>query len=550
MKTWIKRNKILFIFNSAILLSLGIAWILYTLFGHQLMETIYKSEPIGMLNKMIMTGRASIPLEDYYNRADRIMSTGSSVVIILCILTVAIKALLEPLHKKDSSTFANGSLRPILIASSRRKWMDAVILLVLAVGAGFGSLQGARHLDHVISVHDTWEWFEADIPRVYGNMTNRASNHKRTKVHPLFSLMSFPPVYVLRKVVGIQPATAVKIVFALVASLWVSALYILLRLVGCLRSDAVLFCVLGAVSAASMFWFVIPETYPFGSLSILVGLIVVGLAKYRSLPAWLYISSSALTLSITLTNWMVGILATFANYPWKRSLQLTVNAFCIVVLLWGVQKFIFPSAQFFIGDREEAMYILLPESGGPLYVLMSFLFHTMVMPAIKVVNRPDSPDLLMTTQLSLPGSGSIWGTIAVALWASLISLGLWALFAVKEHRQLRVVLGATLLGQLALHVLYGPETFLYALDFGPLLVVLAAFGALTRARLLALVLAGTLVISAGINNGLQFSKAIELLDSHINPVRRQALSEMRRGPSDSWLRDIGPEALASLAAAQ
>src|SRR5437870_5465855 len=105
MKTWIKRNKILFIFNSAILLSLGIAWILYALFGHQLMESIYKSESIGMLNKMIMTGRASIPLEDYYNRADRIMSTGSSVVIILCILTVSIKALLEPLHEKDSSTF-------------------------------------------------------------------------------------------------------------------------------------------------------------------------------------------------------------------------------------------------------------------------------------------------------------------------------------------------------------------------------------------------------------------------------------------------------------
>jgi hypothetical protein len=261
-----------------------------------------------------------------------------------------------------------------------------------------------------------------------------------------------------------------------------------------------------------MFWFVVPESYSFGSLSILAALIVVVLKKYGSSPVWLYVGSSALTLSITVTNWMVGIFATFANYHWKRALQVTVNAFCIVVLLWGLQKFFFRSAVFFIGDREEARYVFTPESGGIPHVAASFLFHTMVMPNIDTVHKRHRPWVpVMTTQLSLPGSGSMWGTIAVVLWAGLVALGMWALVTLKEHRELRIVVGAALLGQLGLHAMYGPETFLYALHFVPLLVVLTALSAHTRARPLALTLAVALVICAGINNTVQFGKATELV---------------------------------------
>ena len=39
--------------------------------------------------------------------------------------------------------------------------------------------------------------------------------------------------------------------------------------------------------------------------------------------------------------------------------------------------------------------------------------------------------------------------------------------------------------------------------------MLAAFSTLTRARVLALVLAGAVVLSAGVNNGLQFGKFTE-----------------------------------------
>jgi hypothetical protein len=507
-------------------LSWAMTWILYSLFGHQLIEVINRSESLKFLHRIVERGTI-----------ERFMFAGSFVTIIVCALTVCLKALcvshvatshgmVSPLSSNSiSGKFATSSRKWGLVESRRRKRMDAAIAGILVIGAAFGSLSGASCLTPILSVPRTSNtWFEADIPRVYANMTDRESDHYMTRAHPLFSLISYPLVYSLRKMPGINSVMAATAIIALNASLWIGALFILMRLGGCRRFDAVLFTLMGAVSAAAVFWFAVPETYSFGSVSILVGLAVVGLAKYRSLPASLYITTSALTLSVTVTNWMIGILATLANNPWKRALKINLYAFCIVVLLWGLQKLIFPSAGFFIGYRHHAINIATVESGGMLYVAASFLLHTMVMPDIKVIQKFDQPGVpMMRVQRSLPGSGSRWGAIAVVLWAGLVILGVWALFTVKEHRQLRIVLGAALLAQLALHVLYGEETFLYALHFSSLLVPLAAFSTQTRARPLALSLAAAVVVCAGINNGLQFSRAIGVLRSEFRTADQASI---------------------------
>ena len=425
-------------------------------------------------------------------------------------------------------------------------WQDILFVSVLAAIAGFASYQGEQLINKAIFDKQAGDvWLGADIARVFENMTQRKSDHHRIKVHPLFSLITFPAVHLLRTVLDLEPITAVRIIIAAVACLWISALFILLRVIGCRRFDATLFSVLAATSAAAMFWFVVPETYSFGSLSLLLGLCFVAIAQHRHLSHLWYTVISALTLSITTTNWMVGILATIVNHPRKRSLQITVNAFCLVVLLWSVQKFVFPSAVFFLGDREEQQYMLRPGTGGPLAVVKSFISHTMVMPSIKFVDilkQPNSP--MMSIQASLPGSASLWGNVAVMLWISLLGLGLWGLFSVKNHLKLRIVLGLTLLGQLTIHMIYGEETFLYSLHFAPLLVVLAALSTLTSARPVALVLAGTLVLSAGVNNTLQLSKAIDFLQSHV-PPRYQVLDQMQMRPDEPWPRGKGHVILAA-----
>ncbi len=399
--------------------------------------------------------------------------------------------------------------------SLRQHRVDIAIVVALMLMAGFLSYQGAQAIDPVILDEKTIvvKWFTADTMRVFTNMTDRWSDHNRLKVHPLFSLLAFPPVYFLNAILGIQLLAAVKIVIATVASLWLGTLFFLLRLIGCPRFDATLFSLLGASSAAAVFWFVVPETYPFGSLTIVLALAFVALGEYVKLPVFGYVLVSALTLSFTITNWMAGILATIVNYSWKQALQISANAFCLVTLLWGLQKWFFPSAEFFIGDREEQKYILLDESGGLLQVVKSFIAHTMVMPTFNVIERSNNWHGILT-QNSSAGSASLWGAIAVGLWTALLGLGIWGLFSVKQHLKLRLVLGFTLLGQLGLHTVYGDETFLYSLHFVPLLVVLAALSTLTRARWIALVLASILLLSAGANNYLQFNKAAAFLKTY------------------------------------
>ena len=437
------------------------------------------------------------------------------------------------------SVFNLSGWRFFISEQIRKHWRDILIIFLLAFVGGLASYLGSRLIDPVIfDIQQTDNvWFEADISRVFANMTDLESDHYRTKVHPLFSLIAFPPVYGLEKVFGIDSLMAVSIVIAAVASLWISALFIILRLIGCRRFDATLFTLLGATSAAAVFWFIVPETYSFGSLSMLLALGFVVLTQERQFSSLWFVAVSALTLSMTLTNWMVGILVTIVNHHWKQSLQITVNAFCLVTLLWGLQKYIFHSAVFFIGDLEEKAYTdVIKTFGSYLEVVKSFVSHTMIMPALEVIdkfNRPDWP--IMLTQSSSPGSGSFWGAVSVGLWTALLGLGLWALFAIKPHPKLRLVLGLTLLGQLLLHLVYGDETFLYSLHFVPLLVVLAALITLTRARPLGLILAGGLVISAGINNGLQLNHVTEFFLNHGTP-RHLVQAQMRVRPSDPWPR--------------
>ncbi|BAT53146.1 hypothetical protein NOS3756_21050 [Nostoc sp. NIES-3756] len=417
--------------------------------------------------------------------------------------------------------------------------LDILIVLVLAVLAGIFVYQGSQFVNPEIAKSYTINvWFGADCPRVFDDMVHPGANHYRTKVHPLFVILTLPLVFILQRGLDISEITSVTLVIATVASLWLGTFFIILRLIGCRRFDAILFSILAMTSAASVFWFVVPETYAFGSFSILIGLCLVALTLHYSISDVWYVLVSAATFSITVTNWMVGILATLISHRWQRALQITVNAFCLVVVVWAVQKIIFPSVEFFLGDREEKQYVNMPGSGGPLTSIKSFIFHSMVMPSFNILPNSLHPNWpLMSVQHSSPGSASIWGHIAVGLWAALLGLGIWALFTIKKHQKFRIVLGLTLLGQLGLHTVYGDETFLFSLHFAPLLVILVAFSTLTRARSLALVLTGMLVITGSVNNSWQFSKVTKFFASSI--PRQQVLQEMRLHPDEPWPRGVG-----------
>lgn len=342
-------------------------------------------------------------------------------------------------------------------------------------------------------------------------------DHYRTDLHPLFVILSMPIVYALKATLSIDSVTSVRLVTAQIAALWFGLLFVLLRIIGCRSFDATLFSIFAGTSAASIFWFVMPETYQLGSATMLMGLLLAAVAQFRQVSSWWYVLVGVLTLGITVTNWMVGIFATIVNHRWKKTSVILLQTYIIVALLVVVQKLlIFPkfNSKFLIlflgaGKEAEATGLLREDFGGPLASAKSFIFDTIVLPAINVSESQFPIGSRMSVQLSHPGSASIWGSIAVVLWIALFSLGIWALFSLKVNRKFRIVLGLSLLGQFLLELVYGDERFVHAPHFLPFLVIVAALSSLTKARVLALVLAGILTLTAGINNILQFNKAVD-----------------------------------------
>lgn len=398
------------------------------------------------------------------------------------------------------------------------RWSEVILVVVLAGVAGATAYMRASALDPVVysygspkGIRTSDMWFDGDIPKMFTMMTSRSAlQHQTTAAHPLISLFVYAPVFSLRHVVGLTTTQAIRVVWAVVAALWAAALFVLLRLVGCRSFDAALFTLLGVASAASVFWFAVPEAFSIGSLLIIVALCLTTLAAPAGSSLPVYVLLNVLTLSVTVTNWMVGILASFLNLHWRRALIAIAVAFLFVSLLWGIEKIAFPQAEFFVGRSAALNFIYFPTPQRMLQVLTSFVSHTIIMPAIQPLDKAPL-QRVMTVQQSFPGSGSLAGYVAVAAWLVLLPLGLWACISeARRSRLLQLVLLITA-AQLALHLIFGMETFLYSMHFLPLLLIIAASVTLTRFRLPGLALAGIVTISAAINNNLQFVQAVEFL---------------------------------------
>lgn len=429
--------------------------------------------------------------------------------------------------------------------------VDIVIALILAIATAITSFLAAQQIPTPLLTdfyaQDTW--FGSDLPTVFGNITSLKSDFGRNNKHPLFPLLIFPLVFGAGKLLHLDPVTATRLVLALTAAVWMAGLYSLFRVMSCQRLDATLFSLVGGVSAAAVFWFVVPDSFPFASVTILLALVFVALTQYRKFsPGW-YVAVSALTVSITITNWMVGLLATIVNFRWKKALQITFITFCVVNALWLVQRVIFPNSglpfqpKTFIGEKK---FMTGPGADSILSALGSFAYQTMVMPAIRLSESLLRPEWVKPEVNTLaPGSGGFWGMVAAIAWTGLLLLGVWAFFTTKRHPKLRIVLGLTIVGQLLIHSVYGTgETFLYALHFAPLLLAVMAFVSLTRLRLVGLALACLLIVSAGINNRSQFNQFTAALVDYGTP-RQQVQAQMQSRSGDFWSRSAGHIVLAA-----
>jgi len=446
----------------------------------------------------------------------------------------------------DASTrFRFQSIRYVLPKGCKQHRIDTSIIVILAFGFAVVSYLSAQKIPNAM-ITDFYAqdvWFGSDIPTVFGNISSLQSDYGRNNKHPLFPLIVFPLVFGLGKILHLEPIAAARLVPALVGGVWIGSLYVLFRLMRCPRLDATIFSLLGGVSSAAVFWFVVPESFSFGSLSLLLPLVLVALAQSRQVsPVW-YVVVGAFSVSITITNWMAGLLATIVSYRPKKAAQIIFITFAIVNVLWILERLIFTNTGYsfapktFIGEKK---FMSAPESDSILSAISSFFYQTIVMPALEIKDSPIRPDWVkLATNTLAPGSGGVWGTVAAISWTALLIIGIWGFFSTKQQPKLRIVVGLTIIAQLLIHSVYGAgETFIYSLHFAPLLLTVVAFSSLTRLRLVGLVLAGLLVVSAGINNRSQYNQVTAALQTYGTP-QQQVEQQMRLRPGDPWPRSAG-----------
>jgi len=428
-------------------------------------------------------------------------------------------ALARPLSISD---VAMKSLSTIRIALPRlAKLADTATLLGLAVLATVVSAWGLSQFgDAFYRLPNADIYFHADQWRVFDNMTDFASDRYRDSVHPLFSLLAYPITTGIR-LLGLPPLAATKTLVALAAGSSVALFYLALRNLTLPIHAAAIFSALFISSATFLYWFSVVETYVFAALSICAMLVV--LSRAQATPAIVWLLASACTLSVTVTNWLLGLTAAFFRLRFLRFLSVSTAALGLVLALALVQTTIFPTSRLFFAPKEiyeerKWTQISLEKRGkdpwDPADNLQSFLIYGAVSPGHK---RARYYLLDGITNVHLPLSKVFMARgLSISLWLSLLIAGTWGIASNRKLRPVGAALGAFIAGQAALHSVYGEVTFLYAAHFFPALLGVAGCAYFAPARRLWLAVALLLLVVGGIGNIQMFNAAV----ADINAVLR------------------------------
>ena len=319
---------------------------------------------------------------------------------------------------------------------------------------------------------------------------------------------------------GLAPLTAAKAVVALVGGVTTVLFYAALRQLIVSISAAAIFTGVFLSSATYIYWYSVIETYAFAGLSICTMLAVI--FRRKPTPLYIWTLASAFTLAITVTNWTLGLTATFFKLPFRRFVFVSACALLLVIGFALAQKLIFPSSQYFfttsaITDEYKWTQIALEKKGSgvwdPLDNLKSFFVYGAVAPHHQMTTDPKDG----VTNRGLPLATLKPLVPAIALWVLLFAAGIWGIIRNRNLWTTGAALAAFIAGQAALHSFYGEITFLYVADFFPVLLAIAACAYFTPARKLWLAAAVALLVINATGNVRRFNSAVQSVNATLSP---------------------------------
>ena len=367
------------------------------------------------------------------------------------------------------------------------------------------SISGTLTAANIHRIQDLW--FDADTQRVFDNLTDRYSDHYRTSVHPLTSLLLSTPTVILENL-GLPPELAARLILAVGAGLLAATFFYLCNWITGRTIDALVYTLLLMSSARFLCFGTVFELYAWGAFSILAALSSATVGnRYEGVAL---VIGSAVSLSFTVTNWMAGLAVAYLSVPIRRAALYSALAFATVAAFTAVQSNLYPTSGKFLFFLEEQKYTKVDIREKLRATPKAFFLDPVILPGVSKISekgktiltaeRPDGP-----TNLVLAG--------ATLIWICLGSAGALAAWNAQGRlHQMAMLVTGVIAGQLILHLFYGDDGFfLYSLHFAPLLILLASFSSTTKWRIPSLAGVVVLVGLAAWNNVAGITLAIQLI---------------------------------------
>ncbi|MEO3388977.1 hypothetical protein [Mesorhizobium sp. CAU 1741] len=381
---------------------------------------------------------------------------------------------------------------------------DAGLALVAGlVAAGFAVWLFFR-LDFEVLCRNLDVWLDSDPGRVVAALSSRFDQaHHRTNLHPLWSIGVTTPFLALTKLGIMDMKAMVTTYVALSAASFGASIYIVLRLMRVQRIDSFLALGLCLSTSSAWLWFGIPELFLLGGVSFMVPLIWLATPRGQH-DAWSGPLQSAVSLAITITNWVAGLFAALLALGLRRGALTALIAFAMTGFLAMLQYRFFPQSGAFFNVWTES-WVDYGTQGTFLQHVQAFWLTTIAAPMPDMVTVGpgfvfEFGDRLSRLQFVAPSTSPI-ALATICAWGILAARGLWVAARGAVQPKVALFVLTMIAFNFILHAVYGIETFLYSLHYLPFFTFIAGWGLLAdygRPAMRALVVVG--IFLGSINN--------------------------------------------------
>ncbi len=363
-------------------------------------------------------------------------------------------------------------------------------------------------------------WFDSDPVRVKWVMLNPHYEGGRADLHPWVHLLFFGSIRVMGKS-GIHHLTLIDLFNAMGAGVWLASLYFVTRIANRRRWDGFLVALLGASTSGWLFWAGVLEGHMWSAATAAPALALAALhtangkaSRFRS-----HVIASVVSGTLLVTTWFAGMLSALTSLGWKKAAACTLLAGAILAAGSQIQAMLFPGASVFpsLQSKEnESEWILSEWSGGIARKAAAITCHSIVAPRTIVLgpHSASSPPEWnrLSVQHAMPGTGSAIALPVLLLWLLMVGFGVAGIasrFRTSPYH--RTIAGMSIF-TVALFLVYGAETFLYAPHAAMMFALLAAVSLESRRRTAARIAMAILIAASFIHNGFRLMESIRLVD--------------------------------------